>query len=330
MASRSLLVGAPASQEARAHDHGGGVTRRYATRVVAAANSLASSRAAADYVCDGVADDVEINTAFADMGGLAGRVVLLEGDFTLAAPVTVPVNCSLMGQGQKATRLSAVAGSTAAQLVFGANDCEIGHLYLNAANLPAGADGIELRPGGHVAYVDIHNAPDNGISMLAGFTDVFIFGCRIFNAAGTGIYGESSVVQTTPRIIGNQLFRCQFSITLAPNAVTTSAFIVGNLITDAQGGAGILLLNQRFATVHDNYMTTQPGSGQSAINLASNCTACSVQNNVARGNTGQWNHGVTIVGSSNFVTNNDFFGCYSVAAVNDAGVGTVTAPGNRI
>jgi len=67
-----------------------------ATMVVAASDSLNPERA--DYVCDGVADEVEINAAHAALPVDGGRIVLLEGTYTLAAPIVITKDVTLEGQ----------------------------------------------------------------------------------------------------------------------------------------------------------------------------------------------------------------------------------------
>lgn len=62
---------------------------RSATLVVAANDSLDKSKAQADYVCDGVADNVEIQAAIDAIPSVGGKVVLLEGTYVLAATITL-------------------------------------------------------------------------------------------------------------------------------------------------------------------------------------------------------------------------------------------------
>ena len=77
---------------------------RSATKVVASSTASDLQKAQADYVCDGVADDEDINAAIAAASG--GKVVLTQGPFTLAAPVLINVdNTILEGQGHRATTL---------------------------------------------------------------------------------------------------------------------------------------------------------------------------------------------------------------------------------
>ena len=59
-----------------------------ATIVVAASDSL--NKAAANYVCDGTADNVEIQAAIDALPAGGGKVVLLDGNYTIADTVNLP------------------------------------------------------------------------------------------------------------------------------------------------------------------------------------------------------------------------------------------------
>jgi hypothetical protein len=95
---------------------GAGVSVRAASKIVAASNASAEIKAQADYVCDGVADQVEINAAIVTLiTGSGGTVVLSEGTFTLAAPVVMSGvgKTVLCGMGMGATVLQVVAAGGA-------------------------------------------------------------------------------------------------------------------------------------------------------------------------------------------------------------------------
>lgn len=62
---------------------------RTATLIVAASDSSAKSKAGADYVCDGTADEVQIQAAIDALPAGGGKVVLLEGTYYLAASITI-------------------------------------------------------------------------------------------------------------------------------------------------------------------------------------------------------------------------------------------------
>lgn len=118
--------------------------KRFATRVVAASNAHADSKAAADYVCDGVADQVEINAAIADLpANIGGRVLLTEGTFFDSAEVVIEkTGVMLQGVGMSqpdtfskrgGTRIKAVSGFSSAQILrvsAGSNTANQTHVYL--------------------------------------------------------------------------------------------------------------------------------------------------------------------------------------------------------
>lgn len=88
-------------------DRGGtGYARPYSTRVVAASDSIATDWRNADYVCDGTDDDEEIQAAI-DSVGTAGRVLLLEGTYTIGTDaIRVGDGAILAGLGREAVLLS--------------------------------------------------------------------------------------------------------------------------------------------------------------------------------------------------------------------------------
>ncbi len=77
---------------------GGGGSLAVATRIVAASNSLDKTRA--DYVCDGVNDQEEIQKAINDLPTYGGSVYLLEGTYNISSPINInKSNVTLMGAG---------------------------------------------------------------------------------------------------------------------------------------------------------------------------------------------------------------------------------------
>ena len=82
---------------------GGGITA--ATVVVAASNALHPERA--DYQCDGVADNVEIQAALDIIGSLpyGGRLFLSDGTFSISNTLNVSSRTHVEGTGMTSTRL---------------------------------------------------------------------------------------------------------------------------------------------------------------------------------------------------------------------------------
>lgn len=73
---------------------------RSATLVIAASNSSAKGKAQADYVCDGTADNVEIQAALDALPNTGGEIHLLDGTYQLAATVARAIdNVTVSGCG---------------------------------------------------------------------------------------------------------------------------------------------------------------------------------------------------------------------------------------
>jgi hypothetical protein len=83
---------------------------RTATAIVAASDAPEKWKVGADYICDGTADDVQIQAAIDTDDDKNTTVTLSPGTFNLAAAVIVGYGTRLIGQGQAST-IIAVAGS---------------------------------------------------------------------------------------------------------------------------------------------------------------------------------------------------------------------------
>lgn len=71
---------------------------RSATIKIAASNSTDNSKASADYICDGIADDVQINAAITSLTTTGGCIELSEGTFVGSVLINTS-NIWLKGQG---------------------------------------------------------------------------------------------------------------------------------------------------------------------------------------------------------------------------------------
>lgn len=91
-------------------------TTRSATIVIAASDSSEKSKAQADYVCDGVNDQVEITAAMEALPAAGGLILLSEGTFSINDMI-VPLNyVHIKGAGMHQTKLK--GASTMANSVF--------------------------------------------------------------------------------------------------------------------------------------------------------------------------------------------------------------------
>ncbi len=76
---------------------------RTATLVVAANDASTASKVQADYVCDGVEDDVQIQLALDALPSGGGTVQLLEGTYETSGFIKPPSYSTLKGQGSNST-----------------------------------------------------------------------------------------------------------------------------------------------------------------------------------------------------------------------------------
>lgn len=108
---------------------------RGASFVVAASDSRDKARA--DYVCDGVADEVEINTAINTLPATGGGVHLLEGTYNINSRILLTKsNVSIIGMG-KATELKVTLTFTDNHMIYAdTKDCLLfKNLFLNGRDI---------------------------------------------------------------------------------------------------------------------------------------------------------------------------------------------------
>lgn len=188
--------------------------RLTATRIVAASDS--DNIEQADYVCDGTADEVQINLAINDLVGLGGRVILLEGTYTIAASITLIDNISLEGQG-KGTKLQTVnniyvitAGNKSGLLIK--------NLHIVGPNLGGAAEsGIHLFQCSESKIENCWIEDFNiiGISLF-GTDDSKVLNNFVDNCGTAGIYVASFMFVGYNNVVtGNHVKNCDKGILIA-------------------------------------------------------------------------------------------------------------------
>ena len=176
----------------------GAALGRIATRTVAASDASSTAKALADYVCDGVADQVEINAALADIATPGGVVLLSEGRFTLAAPVVLGAGWQgLRGMGMGATTLAAVNNGGAPLNVglvqVAGNWCELADLTVdgNKANNAAQTLMIGVYVGATqnpaVRRVRVLNSAQHGLVVWNVARNGVIRDCLFEGSAALGV-----------------------------------------------------------------------------------------------------------------------------------------------
>lgn len=151
----------------------GGGAKPSPSVVVAASDSLVTE--GADYICDGAADQVQINQAIQDAASVGGWVHLMEGAFELTDSIVMESSVQLSGCGH-ATKIdfnNSVGADVHLISAASKSDFLIRDLFLDEGSIPS---------GGHF-----------GIS-LSGCSQVLIERCRINNfAKGVKVVGSDRI-----------------------------------------------------------------------------------------------------------------------------------------
>lgn len=174
--------------------------------VIAAADATAEAKSQADYVCDGTADNVEINTAIASYRHLGGRIQLTEGAYQLASAITLDSNIHLCGSGfgtilrvadgQILNAVSAVdkVGVTVSSLKIDGNK----------ANTPD-SGGTQTQCG------IIYNECEQSSIYNVWVTDVYDYGLHLYNGCSYCVIDACMADNTDMDGIGTYL-NCSFCV----------------------------------------------------------------------------------------------------------------------
>jgi hypothetical protein len=186
-----MLAGAATGGQSTWVDHFDGPTL-----LVAAADAAASTRAVANYVCDGAGDEVEIQAALAALPAAGGTVRLSEGTFALAGVLaTSKANTHLAGSGMDATILlvASAAGAVVNSVLIGLAhaSCSVRDLTVdgNKANNAAQTSMFGVRAGstdGIIERVKVKNSAGTGFVAGVGSTGTRIAACIAETNAASG------------------------------------------------------------------------------------------------------------------------------------------------
>lgn len=269
----------------------GGAGPWAATRIVAASDSAHPE--SADYVCDGTADQVEINSAIASLPARGGRVLLLEGTFTVSDSVVVGQDfVTLQGQasGYDGPTTSAVLGAVTRIKVAAGTNATFpiiwdGHL----SSAPPHADntntyttfgpavlGVTIRDlcvfGDFLNQTESTSAYNHGLQFIGGE-------CVIDNVAVEHCTGAGIVLMPNSEFSG--IRNCYVFENLVDGIVfkhsDVGGFITNNFVIfngydqgAAYGdpiGSGVIVSNaDSDCIIADNYITDNGGNGLLCLN----------------------------------------------------------------
>lgn len=181
---------------------------RGATLLVASAVADPKVQAAADYLCDGTDDDVQINAAIQALPAWGGRVLLSEGTFYLGASVTLDQNYTVLeGSGRVSTELALQNGENVDMVVVTGQLCAVRSLSLNGnkANQSTAGNGVSLQNTKNVVKdVWITSCYENGVEIVGVLgtpahacrvLDSFITLCRLDGVAIAATYSYDCTIQ---------------------------------------------------------------------------------------------------------------------------------------
>jgi hypothetical protein len=124
-------------------------TGRTATFIIAASDSSTTAKAQADYVCDGTADNVEIQAALTSLASSGGKVLLLEGTYNLAAGITLSAKTELLGSGWGAVLDTSSLEDAGVDVITMGDYTVLSHLKVRGAVGAISSTWAPVRVGNH-------------------------------------------------------------------------------------------------------------------------------------------------------------------------------------
>jgi len=183
-----------------------------ATYVVAAVDSVRKS--SAHYVCDGTADQVEINQALNALPASGGKVLLLAGTYTLAGGIEMPLGATLAGEGQGTiiklrsahnTNISLIKNKDFAAHMTCVRDLRVdGNKDGQSSGTVIGVEWAGESIDNLTAYHRIHNVGITNTSL--GMSVRFTHSCSIFQNMLSGSGGILITrISTNVSVVGNTI-----------------------------------------------------------------------------------------------------------------------------
>jgi parallel beta-helix repeat protein len=297
---------------------------------VAANDSSAAEKAAADYLADGTSDEDEINSALTAATG--GKVILLPGTFVADGTILIPNNTTLEGSGS-GTIIQLADIDATDNLIETTGTNKTGQVIkdltldgqddLNTVGSQQGiyllsvGDDATSRQGATIINVTIFDFSSQGIAMNA--TDNTVIKNSNFYGNNQGIrtegaFGYNNVIESN-LITNNDDDGIQ--------AVGVNYTIIDNTAED-NGGNGIYLNTISESTVSSNTVNNNASRGLYLYNFDDSTATANTALNNGGGGIEYFGVGSTI--SSNSVSGNTSEGIYLVSTTNSTVIGnTVTS-----
>ncbi|MCG8515664.1 MAG: phage tail protein [Halanaerobiales bacterium] len=322
--------------------------------VIAASDSSDRGKAGANYVCDGVSDQIEINNAMNELTN-GGKIVLLEGTYIVSGVIEIKNLITLEGQGKNTIiKMEDNHGIddrilSAASFFDTVLRCQIKNLAIdgNKLNNPNyNIDGIRVYMVFDeiiISDCEIRNC-HYGIRITVGGTWPAF---RFTKAFISNIYAhdnhENYMALKDSIVTGNR-FTDNESVGVVIQSYGRFGNVCSNNVCNNNGRAGILVASDNCDVQNNScsnnalYGIEIDGNNISVLNniLSGNDvnirewggSYCNIQNNTCRAN-GVSEYGIRISGTGNLVSNNDCYNSGIIAGILNEGTSTNFGSGNR-
>lgn len=313
---------------------------------VAASNTPAGLADFADFVCDGTADQVEIEAALAAYL----HVILLQGTFTLSADITIPDGRWLDGSGRQITFIEFAGASPALIPSAGADDITVTNLTVNSnavngscLSFPSGSSNCSASSC-EFFQNDTSTAP---VVLLGGNQGQFSHNL-VAHSGGTialrvegaeslvgdnQLYGPVLYVGVTDGILSSNYIQGTAGLSgIFISASSSQIMVNGNIIEDSgehgielDGTSNCSIINNIIKNVSDDTANTFDG-----IHLNTNVDNSNIQLNVVLGSNHRYAVRINNANDNdNWITNNRLpTGLTGI--ISDLGTATETSAGNKL
>ena len=248
---------------------------------MAASDADLRSKIEADFICDGTADDVEIQAAIDQLPALGGKVVLSEGTFTIATVIDLDSNHTLEGQGN--STILTIPNSSNNDVLHNlgwssTTSSATGNDNVTILNLKIDGNGANQTTGGIGIYFNAKNADRSFNLVIRGVyvIDTFSQGIHLKGCDGlqmTDVTAEACGTDTGNPVHNIYLRRCinssiqvyvYKSVTGKGLKVTICEYCKIDVIAIDNDDEGVYLGGSRFC----NVIALCQGNGLSSTDLA--------------------------------------------------------------
>lgn len=251
--------------------------------VVAASNSLAESKQAARYICDGTDDQEELQQAVDDLASTGGSIVIAEGDYGLSDGVLIDYNkrVRIWGEGAELFPDAGVTALKVSQGISLARGVTIVGLFIDGAS-GAGTVGITFEDTNNSELISCHiENCDKGILLNSNVAGNFVEGSLIDNVTlrnnTTGLEfaivgGTGSFMQTIIRGLKCVVGASGTGLLIPTSALLVRALIQGTFWIDSSEVAVSIDGNMEDAELHLAIEGSGGSTGNTGLLIGSNAT----------------------------------------------------------